>query len=429
VASGMRRCCIMVIRPGDVAARAQQWARQGLSVLPLYVRRDDPGYADAAKKPQAGKPFAFEVALALPRHLAEFKEAWDMRDDDQIGRLLGYSPCCCAFFRRVWVERGLIDTTWPMAVGAGLQEGASTEIAVTGPPQGNILWRWLGARAVPHLPCRFDCRPTAELGEKLVQFGREAGYAEEMDWLMEILSWPVEWSALHGIAEVTTPIVRMVVRTDASARRHIVRWKGNNYPARSWMGHPAVLRPRLEHTKQARIPRSDWYHTDNGFSNSEAMARLHEPIVSLALKALAGRRGHVLDLGCGNGALLEKICAANDGLIPFGIEINGERLVHAHELLPQFSENFVLGDFFDLNRWDSGTRYALAILMIGRLLEVPRERADELVTTLKKCCDQVLVYVYPDWTLEGFETLVERAGLRLQEHAGERTGLLALELA
>src|SRR5437879_4906701 len=37
VASGMRRCCIMVIRPGDVAARAQQWARQGLSVLPLYV--------------------------------------------------------------------------------------------------------------------------------------------------------------------------------------------------------------------------------------------------------------------------------------------------------------------------------------------------------------------------------------------------------
>ena len=32
---------------------------------------------------------------------------------------------------------------------------------------------------------------------------------------MEILSWPVEWSVLHGIAEIKTPIFRVISRSDA----------------------------------------------------------------------------------------------------------------------------------------------------------------------------------------------------------------------
>ena len=88
---------------------------------------------------------------------------------------------------------------------------------MTGPPEANILWRWMGARAVPHLPCRFDCEPTVALAQQCLAVGRAAGFDTEMDWLLEILRWPVEWSALHGIAEIRTPVLKVSTRTDATA--------------------------------------------------------------------------------------------------------------------------------------------------------------------------------------------------------------------
>ena len=178
---------------------------------------------------------------------------------------------------------------------------------------------------------------------------------------------------------------------------------------------------------QTQSPRPDWYHTDNGFSSLVTMERLHEPLVSLTLTALAGCRGNVIDLGCGNGALLAKICAANEGLVPYGIDVNAERLAHVRDVLPHYADNFLPGNFFDVELWDSGRRYALAILMAGRLLEVPRTTAEQLVRTLKARCDQVLVYVYPDWAQQGFDALIKRAGLRVHAGARPTAGLLAWE--
>jgi len=88
----------------------------------------------------------------------------------------------------------------------------------------------MSLRAVPHLPCSFHCIRSVELGKKFMQLGREAGYAEEMDRLVQILSWPVEWSALHGIAEIKTPILKVSTRTDATPTRYIVHSKGEAYP-------------------------------------------------------------------------------------------------------------------------------------------------------------------------------------------------------
>ena len=63
-----------------------------------------------------------------------------------------------------------------------------------------------------------------------------------------------------------------------------------------------------------------WYHRDNGFASPEAMSALQRPLVSLARRRLKGVTGHVLDLGCGNGALLAKICDGESGLIPHGVD-------------------------------------------------------------------------------------------------------------
>ncbi len=157
-----------------------------------------------------------------------------------------------------------------------------------------------------------------------------------------------------------------------------------------------------------------WRYADNGFSTSEVMDSLHQPIVALAQGTLASKRGNVLDLGCGNGALLAKICAGRSDLIPYGIDVNDAALQHAGQLLPNFARNFVKGDIFDVELWASGNRtYTLTLLMIGRLLEVPRERAMKLLDCLRVSSSHVLVYTY-DTPQRSFDDIASQFGLTLE---------------
>src|SRR5262249_56063041 len=84
--------------------------------------------------------------------------------------------------------------------------------------------------------------------EACLAVGGESGSEEEMDWLLEVLDWPTEWSALHGIAEIRTPVLKIIPRTDATPHKYVVRWQGRNYPAEGahGLGFPYRLsRPPL----------------------------------------------------------------------------------------------------------------------------------------------------------------------------------------
>ena len=267
----------------------------------------------------------FRLVIGRPSDLADFKRAWDVADQEAIGDLLGYRgavavPPPCLGRRR----HG--RTTWPMATAtAAPTDAEGTLVEVDGPAHANILWRWMGTRTVPHLPCRFDCPATVELGERFVAVGRSCGFEQEMDWLLDVLSWPVEWSALHGIAEIRTPLLKVSTRTDATPRRYTVQRRGDSYPIEGAQGlsfpfqAPVKLRLTgargfqrgIEHSVAVNAPRPSWYATDNGFDSIAAMEDAHRPIVTAAVAALAGRRGDVVDLGCGNGALLDKIAGGH----------------------------------------------------------------------------------------------------------------------
>jgi hypothetical protein len=237
VAAELRPCGHTLASPEGSLAEGGKWALRGLSALPVELLGTSDSSASRAgpPRPPAG-PLDCRLVIGTPRRVAEFKNAWDASDQEAIGKLLGYPPCCHQFFRNVWVEQGLVDTTWPMALATANRPHESTRIEIKGPPQTNILWRWMGIRAVPHLPCRPDCAPSTALGEKMIEVGREAGYATEMDWLLEILSWPVEWSALHGIAEIKTPVLKVTTCTDATARKYEVRREGSAYPIEGAQG-------------------------------------------------------------------------------------------------------------------------------------------------------------------------------------------------
>src|SRR5262249_4817130 len=195
-------------------------------------------------------------------------------------------------------------------------------------------------------------------------------------------------------------------------QKYVVRLKGTAYPPEGAQGlqfpYRVPLAPRLTGSRsfqrglanpiQVLDRRPEWYASDNGFQSRLAMDRAHKPIVELATATLDGKGGNILDLGCGNGALLRKIHEANPEIVPIGIELDPTRLEHARALHPQFADHFTLGDMFESDAlWPSSRRYALAILMPGRLLEAGPERAARLKSRLREHCDHLLVYAYGDW--------------------------------
>jgi len=171
-------------------------------------------------------------------------------------------------------------------------------------------------------------------------------------------------------------------------------------------------------------PWPDWYHLDNVFPSRRRMDRAHRPIVALACRTLRGVGGNVLDLGCGNGALLRKIHALEPRVTPFGIERDPLRVAHARLLLPAFAGNLFEGDLFGAHPLrETGQRFALALLTPRRLSEAGQGGAARLRDWIRERCERLLIYGYGRsrrefGNLAGF---ARRVGVEVEEsatHAG-----------
>lgn len=190
VVEGLRQCALVAISPDTISDVKTRWIAYGLSAAGLPYDTD-------------GSPSGLIYAFVGDRQAIRNAEAaWSERDAEALGELLGYPKCCRQFFREIWVNQGWRDTTWSMAVGSTSPNGQVAEIEAGDPPLANILWRWLGVRAVSHLPCRFNCEETIQIGKRLLAVAGPEHFREEVRWITEILSWPAEWSALRGIAEI-----------------------------------------------------------------------------------------------------------------------------------------------------------------------------------------------------------------------------------
>jgi hypothetical protein len=425
VASGIRQCAVTQLSPEQLALQAPEWAGRGLAALPFALdRKGDGSYQNAIRKPEANAAVALRVAIGTVEDVAAIKCSMDAHDDDKVGDMLGYPACCRRFFREAWYRGGLRDTSWPMAVNSGAQDDGAETIDVEGFDLANVLWRWTGVRAVPHLPCSLACAATSGLGSQMMDVGTRAGFEEQVQWIRAILSWPVEWSALHGVAEIKTPILRISTRTDFTEKKRTIRRRGSSYPAEGAQGirfpysRPAKLR-LSESNAYARGLRTigvssahlDWYATDNGFKTASAMEKAHTAVLTLASQELAARGGNVIDLGCGNGALLKRICDGHTTLYPFGVDEHVDKIDHARELMPVYRQNFYAADMFDDDWKMAGSRrYALAIMMPQRMSKAGSERAQRLASWLKQHCDLLLCYQYSDSELEPIEASVASAG-------------------
>src|SRR5262249_8279463 len=113
VLAGVRPCSLTRLAPEALIREAACWAAHGRGALPLQIEgASSLPYASTPRSPEPGQPILLCCAVGTPQFQVCFKQAWDARDDEAIGALLGYPRCCRHFFKRVWVEQQSVDTTW-----------------------------------------------------------------------------------------------------------------------------------------------------------------------------------------------------------------------------------------------------------------------------------------------------------------------------
>lgn len=181
---------------------------------------------------QSPSPLESNVSLAVGSHssLEKFMPAWDAGECSSIAKLLGYPDCCAEFFKNTWVDNGIADPTWEISNG-GLNAGDDLALEVREwNPLLNQLCRWIGVRILPYIPCSPTCPDSSRLSHKLLGIGYEIGDEVGASTISEILSWPVEWSALNGLAEIRHPVVKVCTSTDVNARRRTVRFLSDRLP-------------------------------------------------------------------------------------------------------------------------------------------------------------------------------------------------------
>jgi hypothetical protein len=437
ILEGLRACALTSVPPDELEFFAAMLATHGLTIASLEKVAVQDTYTNSFKTPQEGEPFHYWCAIGRAPDVQLFEAAYVEHDDGAIGRLLGYPKCCIDFFNKVWVDERFIDTTWPQAQNTAAKKSITpTHIEISGSPSCNQLLRWLGPRLAIHLPCSFDCQPTIDLTNKLIEVARSAGFHGEMDWMEEMLSWPVDWIALNGLAEITTPVGTVSTVTDATVEMYRVSYIGTGYGRARGVGQsrssagfqPAIGRMTKPPDESLDEPFRDltWYYADNGFNSKEGMDLCHDPIVKLATETLSQATGNVLDLGCGNGVLLKKICRSHGNVIPWGIDHSTANIGHARWLSPRFADNFVVSDIFDdCVVWSQDCEFQLVILSLIHLYQVPEEYAEELLRRIKEHTRNILLYAYAGSDVS-LEELAQKAEITLSDKQSSNDVAIAI---
>lgn len=407
VVHDIRPSTLDIIHANELEQLIETYKQYNVLVVPLAREGMTKSYSSTSPAYVPGKPYRIRVVFTKSEDIAnEWYTIWNTKplNNKRVGELLGYPECCVDFYLKYWVGQNFIDTTWPMAANNLNLSDENTIIHIKddAPPECNILWRWQGVRFVSHLPCSFDCEHTVELGMKNAELGRTLGYTKEIDDMYELLSWPVEWSALHGVAEIKTPINKISARTDMTPWKYAVQKHSVTYPEDGASGtvYPYTEKKiKIKPVTQTKSFQKSLEDTsvweENGFRYKEAMDHFHEVVVDAIGDMKYIPAGNVLDLGCGNGVLLGRVVNNRQDLIPHGVEMDRQRCMSAASTIHW--GYFTMGDVFDLNTWKEDY-YSLVLLMPGRLIETSPQKAQAFRKQLYEKTDLVLINLTCDWT-------------------------------
>lgn len=370
VAAGIRDAAWVPCTPEQLPTLTQWAIKHGLVVLAAdRLPVTGASYTSANTPINDTDRWQYRVLITKPEFVSQLTVPFD---DRLLGHLLGYPECCQAMFHRTW-GAGQVDSTYDAIANGG----------INGPVEANILWRWLGVRWVPHMPCSFTCPESVAFGYQFRELAVSLGYREEVKAVDTILNWPVRWSAVNGIAEIVTPALKLSTRTDWS-------------PERRFASRDGVYQKPEPHL---------WL--DNGFKSPDGMRTSHGPLLDTIVHHVP-QGAKVVDLGCGNGLLLKRAKLKRPDLKIAGCDIKADAISRAKsDLIGSWAHETI-----QTNGW---TRFNADTVIISpvRLVEMTPEDREAVLAALYKVPHRI-VYAYGDCLHEygSLAKLCAAAGLR-----------------
>ena len=233
-----------------------------------------------------------------------FAAAWSKDQRATLDDLRKLPDCCRAFRNQLRDELKLNDPVLAQAFNTAGAVIDGRDVQLASPQLLNTLPDLLDILPLAHMPCSMDCHASRSLAAAWVATARANGFDEEMNNLEALLSWPMEWSALHGVAEIKMPILKIAANTDATAETYRVRLLSDSYPDEGVSGLHFPFQP----PHYAKI--SDSKRFKDGLANPIRELKIWKPeqsqpaIVEVAGQAkrrddagsqLRPRRSHILD--------------------------------------------------------------------------------------------------------------------------------------
>lgn len=231
---GVRRVFTTHFTPETLIDGFDQLAKLGLVFYPLHRVGSYTGFAHYHPPVEPGKPWTYYGVVGKLEDAKAFAEATRVGDHETMGELLGYPKCCTESFNTVW-KAGYIDPVWQAAEAS--YEEAPEAFEVFDPknrfvrlkpiPESLPVLRYIGIRMVSHIPHSLTCEASKEIADKWREVAKEEGlYYGALEYADEMLRWNIEWSVLHGIAEVKTPVFKVSTNSVPTYRKYVVQLVG-----------------------------------------------------------------------------------------------------------------------------------------------------------------------------------------------------------
>lgn len=163
------------------------------------------------------------VVFGKRNHVLSFQKAIQEQNYDAVLEYL--HPATLSYWKE-FSKLDLIDNTWAILAKTN---GNIDSLTIYPENVLNPLWGSLGIAPIPYFPAFADCQHSLEIASAIQSLANETDHKLACSWT-EILSWPIEWSAMHGIAEVKTPIFKRVYNTDPTAKKYVLQLESEIYP-------------------------------------------------------------------------------------------------------------------------------------------------------------------------------------------------------
>lgn len=235
VARDHRKCTWQTIREDNLTAYSRKWADMGLLALPVRRVGNWQGFAHKHVEVKPGEPANICVIISKSIEEAKrFHTAHETGDNDVQGEALGFPSCCREFFTDVWAKN-YIDPIWQAALNSKIVERGDNKLRIKAHPYSIAALRYIGLRISFHIPCSFNCQPTIKIAEQRMKLAEEIRPGKA-SILKSLLSMPISWDCLKGIAVVRTPIFYIITSSVACIDKHVVEVEGEFIPDESKSG-------------------------------------------------------------------------------------------------------------------------------------------------------------------------------------------------